>query len=268
MRVTGLHCFPLKSARGLSLQEARIDPWGVRGDRRWALLGSDGRAVTQRDCPVLATVDVRPMRTGIRLGAPGSAELGVDRPSGRRDKERIRVWGSVTEGVPADSAAHEWLSRLVGRPVTLLYMPDEIERPVDPRYGREGDRTGFADGYPILLTSEASLAVLNARLASAVPMDRFRPNLVVDGEIGFAEDEWAAIRAGSLTFRVVKPCPRCVVTTVDQRSGKRGVQPLRELATFRERDGRILFGQNLIPDGSGSVRVGDTVEVLELRREP
>jgi uncharacterized protein YcbX len=265
VRVTGLYRYPVKSARGVSLPEARLGWMGIEGDRRWAILGSDGKVITQRDCPALATLAVRRTRGGIRLSAPGCPDLAVDRPSPGSRSARIDIWGDVTEGVHADSHTGDWLLRFLGRQACLVFMPEEIQRSVDRRYGGPGDRVGFADGYPFLLTSEASLADLNARLDAPVPMDRFRPNLVVDGEAGFEEDDWVRIRVGKITFRVVKACPRCVVTTVDQRTGIPGREPLRALAEFRKRDGRVLFGQNLIHDQRGMLRVGDEVEVLERR---
>jgi uncharacterized protein YcbX len=144
-------------------------------------------------------------------------------------------------------------------------MPETTHRQVSLSYARSGDRVSFADGYPLLLTSEASLAELNQRLEGALPMDRFRPNIVVDGGEAFGEDDWARIRVGDTDFRVVKPCARCVVTTTDQQTGSRGKEPLRTLATFRTVDGKVLFGENLIHDGPGPLRTGDPVEVIERR---
>ena len=142
-------------------------------------------------------------------------------------------------------------------------MPADTIRPVNPAYGRPGDHVSFADGYPALLASEASLADLNSRLAAPVPMNRFRPNLVVDGTEAFAEDGWSRIRIGEVVFRVVKPCDRCVVTTIDQKTGKAGKEPLRTLSRYRKKDGKVYFAQNLIPDAPGTLRRGDPVEVLE-----
>ncbi len=146
-------------------------------------------------------------------------------------------------------------------------MPREVHRQVNLEFGRAGDRVSFADGYPLLLTSEASLSELNRRLETPVPMDRFRANLVVDGSDPFEEDRWARIRVGDVELRVVKPCARCVVTTTDQATGSRSREPLRTLATFRNEGGRVLFGENLIHDGPGRLRVGNRVDVLSTRSE-
>jgi uncharacterized protein YcbX len=266
MRVTGLFAYPLKSARGISLDEASLDGFGIRGDRRWAIVGPDCRIITQRDVHALAALVAQPVERGLVLCGPGGSSHRVDRPD-EGPREPVRVWESDTEGVSAGPEAEAWISRFMGRPGRIMYMPDSVRRPVARSFAEPGDRVGFADGFPLLLTTEASLAVLNDRLDAPVPMNRFRPNMVVDGEAPFGEDRWTVIRAGGTRFRVVKPCPRCVVITVDQRSGTAGKEPLRTLAEFRRRDedGKVLFGQNLIHDGPGVIRLGDVVEVVKTR---
>ena len=265
MRVTGLYVYPLKSARALSLAVATLDEFGIEGDRRWCLVGDNGRVITQRDCPALATLDVSPNEDGLELQTAGRPPLRVRRPERSREGYRVEVWGDRTGGLAVGAEADSWLEGLLKRPCRLLYMPPTTHRQVSLSYGRPGDRVSFADGYPLLLTSEASLAELNRRMDRTMPMDRFRPNLVIDGSEPFAEDGWARIQVGDTEFRVVKPCARCVVTTTDQRTGVRGKEPLRTLATFRNADGKVLFGENLIHDGPGPVRPGDPVEVLERR---
>jgi uncharacterized protein YcbX len=265
MRVTGLYVYPLKSARGLPLEEANLDAFGIEGDRRWCLTGGDGRVITQRDCPVLATLDVFPNEEGLELRAAGRRPLRVRRPEPGPGNHAVTVWEDLTAGLAVGGDADSWLADLLERPCRLVYMPETTNRQVSLSYGRSGDRVSFADGYPLLLTSEASLAELNQRMATVLPMDRFRPNIVVDGGEPFAEDDWARIRVGNKDFRVVKPCARCVVTTTDQQTGSRGKEPLRTLATFRTVDGKVLFGENLIHDGPGPLRTGDPVEVLERR---
>jgi hypothetical protein len=165
----------------------------------------------------------------------------------------------------AEPAAHAWFSRYLGFDCRLVYMDEAAHRPVDPQYAPEGREVSFADGYPLLLTAEASLADLNARLDAPVPMNRFRPNLVVAGGMAFAEDGWSRVRIGAVPFQVVKPCARCVVTTIDPQTAAQGKEPLRTLSRFRRRQGKVFFGENLIPEQPGIVRVGDPVEVLAWR---
>ncbi len=176
-----------------------------------------------------------------------------------------RVWDDLVESLPVSDGTDRWFSEFLGLRCRLVYLPDESVRPVDPAYGRPGDQVGLADGFPFLLISEASLADLNARLEGSVPMNRFRPNLVVRGCGPFAEDDWKLVRIGPIAFRVVKPSARCHITTVDQETAATGKEPLRTLARFRRCGTRVLFGQNLIHDKTGTLRINDTVEVIRVR---
>jgi uncharacterized protein YcbX len=179
----------------------------------------------------------------------------------------VAVWKSRFYAAAAGKQADGWLSRFLGRAVRLVYLDDPTRRDVDQDYGAPGDRVSFADGYPLLLTSTGSLEALGRWLTEdghePVPMNRFRPNVVVDGAPPWAEDRWRRIRIGSVSFRVAKPCGRCQVTTIDQMTAERGRQPLALLGQRRRFGKQLVFGQNMIPDGGGSIRVGDPVQVLE-----
>jgi MOSC domain-containing protein len=175
----------------------------------------------------------------------------------------VRVWADEVAAVDAGEGAARWLGRLLRQDCRLVFMPPQTRRPVDPHYARRGETVSFADGFPLLLVSEASLAALNARLAQPVPMNRFRPNLVVAGCEAFAEDRWRRIRIGALELDVVKPCSRCAIPAIDQATGQRDPEINRALAAFRRFEGQILFGQNLLHAGPGALRRGDPVEVLE-----
>ncbi len=179
----------------------------------------------------------------------------------------VAVWRSEIRAAAAGKHADDWLSDFLGRAVRLVYLDDPTRRPVDQDFGASGDRVSFADGYPLLLTSAGSLGELGRWLTEdghpAVPMNRFRPNVVVAGALPWAEDRWRRISIGSVTFRVVKPCGRCVVTTIDQATAQRGRQPLAMLGRRRRVGQQLVFGQNMIPDTPGSIRVGDRVQVLE-----
>ena len=176
--------------------------------------------------------------------------------------DSVTIWEDRCNAVTADPAAAEWFTGFLGTPCRLVRMPASTVRQVDLGWAVEGDRVGFADGFPFLLISQSSLDELNRRLDEPVPMDRFRPNVVVEGGEPFAEDGWAHVTMGEVGFRVVKPCARCVITTTDQLSGERGREPLRTLATYRRFGNKVLFGQNLIHNGTGVVRIGDSCEVM------
>jgi uncharacterized protein YcbX len=176
---------------------------------------------------------------------------------------RVRVWEDECEAVAPDPAADAWLSDFLGQPCRLVRMPDDIRRPVDASYGAPTDQVGFADGFPLLLISQASLDHLNARLATPLPMVRFRPNLVVAGTAPHEEDSWRRIRIGDCTLRVAKPCSRCIIPTIDPTTAQRSSEPLRTLMGYRRRDNKIFFGQNLLHDGPAELAEGMRVEVLE-----
>lgn len=263
MRLTGLFVYPLKSGRAVPHDTAELDWRGLVGDRRWMTVDDDGVLVSIREVPAFVTVEARVVAGGLALAAAGHGAIEVATPAAGAPRRRVTVWSQSMDAALVDPAASRWLAAVLGRDVALVHLPDDVVRPVPKHYGRPGDRVSFADGFPLLLTTEASLADLNARMAAPLPMDRFRPNLVIDGAAPWAEDGWKRIRIGGLTMRVAKECVRCVATTTDMQTGARGVEPLRTLATFRRGKDGVEFGQNLIPDEVGALRIGDPVEVIE-----
>lgn len=268
--VESIHVHPVKAFRGVSPREAVVEPWGLAGDRRWALIDHGGKVVTQREQPRLALAAAEPLTGGgLRLSAPGRPPLTVEVPEPAATVP-VNVFGTKVEGVPAGPAAHAWCSAYLGSEVRLVHMDDPAtRRPVDPEYALPGETVSFADGYPLLVTTVASLDALNSLIAQGpnahegpLPMNRFRPNVVVAGTEPWAEDHWTRIAVGEVVFRAPKPSGRCVVTTTDQATAVRGREPLRTLARHRRIGGRLLFGQNLVPLSPGTVRVGDPVRVL------
>ena len=263
IQVTALYYYPIKACRGIALREAHLDARGIVNDRRLMVVDPEGRFRTQRELPRMALIAPRLGDGSLILEAPGVEPLAI---SLRRDGARMRVaiWRDACEAVDQGDAAARWLTAFLEEPCRLVRIADDFVRRVDPAYAvSEADQVGFADGYPLLLTAEDSLADLNARMDAPLPMERFRPNVVVRGAAPFAEDAWRRIRLGALNATVVKSCARCTVTTVDQQTAERGKEPLRTLARFRHVPGTgVMFGQNVIHGGAGSIRVGDTVEVV------
>ncbi|MFD8303708.1 MOSC domain-containing protein [Streptomyces sp. NPDC059690] len=270
-RLQSIHVHPVKAFRGLAPREALVEPWGLAGDRRWALIDDGGRVVTQRQQPrlALAAAELLP-GGGVRLSAPGMDPLTVPvpRPQGT---VTVEIFGDKVEGVPAEQpAAHAWCSEYLGAGTRLVHMDDPaVRRPVEPEFALPGETVTFADGYPLLLTTVASLDALNSLIAQGahaaegpLPMNRFRPNVVVSGTTAWAEDDWARVAVGEVTFRVAKVCGRCVVTTTDQSTAQVGREPLRTLGRHRRLGNKLAFGQNLVPLDRGTIRVGDPVTVL------
>jgi uncharacterized protein len=268
MRLTSLHAYPVKGCHRVDHERATVQPWGLAGDRRWLIGDEEGRMLTQRDEPGLTRVYPSTVEGSLLLRADGHPELAVPAPAG--ELTMVAVWGTPVGLSRAGEDADAWLTALLDRKVRLYHLDDPTRRPVDPGYARPDDRVSLADGYPLLLTNSASLAALNDWLAEEspdewpLPMTRFRPNVVVDGAAAWAEDGWVGgrLRIGAVTFRAPKPCDRCVVTTTDQETGARGHEPLRTLARHRNVDQKLMFGLNLIPDGTGEIGVGDEVEFL------
>jgi len=254
-----------------------VEPWGLAGDRRWMVVEPDGRYVTQRQQPRLALVSAESLPDGgVRLSAEGREPLTVTAPGPGDpsvpppDAFPAKLARTEVEVVSAGADADAWFSNFLGTEVRLVHLDDPARRPLLPEYARGGETVSLADEFPLLLTTTASLHALNSLIAQGdhpdegpLPMNRFRPNVVIDGTAPWVEDDWRRIRIGEVVFRVPKPCSRCVVTTTDQSTGERGKEPLRTLARHRRVGDRLLFGQNMVPEGTGTLRLGDPVEILE-----
>ncbi|WP_330295035.1 MOSC domain-containing protein [Streptomyces sp. NBC_00503] len=271
MHVQALHVHPVKSVAGTAPDEAIVEPWGLSGDRRWAVVDGEGAVITQRQQPRLALASARPLGGGgIALSAPGMADLAVEVPE-PGTLEPVALFGKKIETVAAARAAADWFGAYLGVPAHLVHMDEPaVRRPVDPDYALPGETVSLADAYPLLITTLASLDALNSLIAQGdhpdegpLPMNRFRPNVVVSGAEAWAEDDWRRIAIGDAVFRGVRECGRCIVTTTDQVTAERGKEPLKTLAKHRRIGKSLAFGRQLVPVRLGTVRVGDEVRVLE-----
>ena len=258
--LSGLYVYPIKSCGGVALESATVSATGLRHDRRWMLVDEAGESISQRRLLRMALISVRFGPERLIVGAPGMPELEVPLQPETGDRVSVCVWGDAGHGVPVGDEADRWFGEFLVFPCRLIYKPDEDIRLVDSAYAKDGDQVGFADAFAFHLISAASLDDLNGRLRVPVPMNRFRPNLVVRGCEPYAEDRWGLVRVGAVAFRAAEPCPRCAVTTVGQMTGARGKEPLRTLATYRDSDERVLFGRYLIHGSPGTLRVGDPVQ--------
>lgn len=264
MKLTEIALHPIKSAGRILVDAATVDARGLRHDRRYMLVDANGKFLTQRQHPRMALLHVALDEGALTVSTAGRNSLSITDEMTLPERRLVTVWGEDVRGNTLPAEVDAWFSEFLGFECHLVHMAEEERRAVDPTYGQAGDIVSFADGFPFLLISENSLAELNARLAKPVSMAQFRPNLVVRADQAFAEDGWKRIRIGECEFELVKPCSRCVLTTVDPERGiaDPGREPLKTLSSYRRREGGVMFGQNLIARRLGTVRVGDEVEVL------
>jgi uncharacterized protein len=260
VRISGLFIYPIKACGGIALERSRVVARGLELDRRYMLIDRDGTFITQREVPKLCLVATALDASDFVLSAPGQADLAVSQLAAGNANVTCQVWGDTSSAV-LHAEGSRWFSQYLGDEVRLVYMPDTATRAVNPKRARPGDLVSFADAYPLLAISEASLGDLNTRLAAPVEMRRFRPNLVLSECQPFAEDRLTTFSIGDVSFRAAKRCERCTVTTIDPDSAERGKEPLRTLAQYRQEDGKVWFGMNLIHDGPGELRVGDALRL-------
>lgn len=278
MKLSEINIYPIKSLKGITLTEAKVEKRGLKYDRRWMLIDDKDVFFTQREFPKMATIAIELTENGLQISADGFENLFIPYQPTTNEKRKVRVWQSICDALVAENEINQWFSDVLRTNCQLVYMPDESKREINPLFNQNNDIVSFADGYPFLIIGENSLVDLNSRLENEIPMNRFRPNFVVQGSAAFAEDNWKKIHIGNTIFRTTKPCERCVITTVDQYRGFfTGKEPLKTLANYRlsqdvfpsnfESFGltknAVLFGQNLIAENFGeTIKVGDEIKIL------
>lgn len=265
MRLSEIWIYPVKSLGGIRLKEAKTEQKGLQYDRRWLIIDETNTFITQRVFHQMALIDVSLQAEGLRMFQRNDPENGIIAPYEPFSAEKlsVKIWDDVAEAVTVLDEADAWLSAQLEQSVRLVMMPESTQRKADPKYAKNGEIVSFADGYPFLVISQASLDDLNTRLEEPISMVRFRPNFVISESAPFEEDQWKRIRIGELDFEIVKPCARCVLTTVDPSTGQKGHEPLKTLASYRRVNNKVLFGQNLVASNFGIVREGDELNVIE-----
>ena len=275
LRLTRILVYPLKGAGGCDLLEAEFDEFGIPGDRRWMLTDPDGHFLSQRTHPRLSLLQTHPAPPGasrsgfsFSLSAPGLGEFELS-PGPSDVWLDVQVHKDRFPALAGYGEADALFSDFLGEACRLVFIPIDVHRPVDREWA-PGHRVGLADGYPLHLTTEESLEDVGRRLSQTTDMLSYRPNLVVAGGEPWEEDEWRLLGIGGSKVGIVKPCARCPVITVDQRTRVRGREPLCSLGAFRKWEGKVFFGQNAVVERAGSFRVGDDVHILERgsRRPP
>jgi len=267
LRLSALYRYPLKSAKAEALQQIGLDKLGLDGDRRWMLVDeASGRFLTQRTVGQMSQLSALwNADGGLALNAPGHSTINVGLPSADAELRGITIFKDTLRVPDAGDEAGAWVSEFIGKPTRLVQIPLDRARTTQSGYGRDDDQVAFADGFPLLLIGQASLQDLSSKVGRPLEMLRFRPNLVIEGSDAFAEDGWKRIRIGDVEFRVVKPCSRCILTTIDPQTGERSTdrEPLATLQKYRAQADGAMFGQNLVNDGNGRLEVGMPVTILE-----
>lgn len=278
MNVSEINIYPVKSLGGISLNEAVVEKRGFQFDRRWMMTDKNSEFFTQREFPKMATLSISIKKDCLEISDSANEKIEVPFDFEKGELKKVRVWQSVCDAFVLPENVNQWLSDRLETECQMVYMPDESEREINKFFRQHDEIVSFADGYPFLIIGENSLNELNKRLDSKLPINRFRPNIVVSDSEAFAEDRWKKIQIGKTVFRSTKPCARCVVTTVEQNRGEfEGKEPLKTLADFRQAKdvfpgefesldlnaNAVLFGQNLVAENFGGIiKVGDEVKIL------
>ena len=270
IRLTEIIIYPVKGMSGIPVNTTRLTPRGLEFDRRWMVVNQQGQFLSQRTHPMLATIVPRISANSIELSQPQHEKVSIPLQGIEGDRVQVKIWKDECFAVCAHTMVNEWITGILETPAKLVYMPDDVFRGIDTEYRvNEDDIVSFADGYPMLMISRPSLEDLNRHLVNKneapVPMNRFRPNFVADGCEAYAEDRWESITIGNTCFHGVKPCSRCIVTTIDQGTGVRGTEPFQTLREYRRKNNKVFFGQNLIPcknTDHAVIHTGDGIEIL------
>lgn len=266
--ISRLFIYPIKSLGGIALPQAQVTPRGLQHDRRWMLVDDDNRFMSQRTTPQMALFKLSLAEDGVEVAHSSTSDVfKVPFRPQTQEQLTVTIWDDTCTGTRVSDAADAWFSQKLETNCRLVYMDDDSLRPVDPRYAKPEHITSFADAYPMLLISEASLQDLNNRLADPVDFDRFRPNIVISGTNPYHEDELVHFTISGINFYGVKPCARCVMVGVNQQTAEVYSEPLKTLSSYRRFGKKVFFGQNLIHEGVGTIKTGDELQIIKLDSE-
>ena len=265
LTVTELYIYPIKSLGGIAVNSASLTDRGFENDRRWMLVDTNNQFLSQREVNAMALLKVQLTEQGllVKNSSVTGAELLVPFQPATDETFTVTVWSSHCRAQRVSDAADAWFSKQLGMACKLVYMPDSTHRYVDSRYAHSKEITSFSDAYPLLLISQASLDELNSRLPAPISMNRFRPNIVFNGGTPFLEDSMKHFEINGITLFGVKPCSRCVITTIDQQTGEKSKEPLKTLSSYRLKYNKTYFGQNVVYEGKGVISIGDVITIRE-----
>jgi uncharacterized protein YcbX len=268
LKVSELYLYPVKSLGGIKVEQAIITDMGFEYDRRWMLIDNNNRFLSQREIAKMALLKVSLEPSGLKItDTTNHTNILIPYEPSTNEFVQVIVWDDICTGQLMGAEADKWLSNALNLECRLVYMPDGCERFTDPRYTPAESITSFSDAYPFMMIGQASLDNLNNKLVKALPVDRFRPNIVFTGGTEFMEDTMNSILINNIPFYGVKLCARCNIPTIDQNNMETSKEPLKTLATYRAKSHKIYFGQNLICGDKGMVSVGDAITVLNTHTE-
>lgn len=268
IKIKSLHIYPIKSLGGIELSQTKVERRGLQHDRRWMLIDESGRFISQREYHSLAllqpSIEGEFLNIEDRSGRMDPLKISMEEP--QTEPIKVTIWDDECLAKPLGESISQWFSAFMNKSVRLVYMHKGSQRIADQRYAPQPDDVvSFADGYPMLVISQESLDLLSKKVGAEIPMNRFRPNMVLTGLEPHGEDTLAEVSINGLKLYGVKPCARCVMTTIDQQTAEKGKEPLKTLASYRKTGAKILFGENFIPEIEGQITVGDSVEVLRFK---
>ncbi|MBV1908914.1 MAG: MOSC domain-containing protein [Kangiellaceae bacterium] len=264
MNLSEIFIYPIKSLAGISLNNSDVKPLGLVNDRCLMLVDENGMFITQRKYPQLALISNTQIGNIVIVKAPNLGALEISETSFAGAKKIVKVWKDECDSFIAEDIVNQWFSDFLNSPVVMVKYDHVRPRATDPGFSQDSDIVSFADGFPLLMISQASLDDLNSKLDDPVSMSNFRPNIVVEGGDAYQEDQWRSVRIGEVEFDLVKQCSRCILTTVDPNTGIKhpAREPLKTLTNYRKTDSGVMFGMNLIPRNIGKIQVGQGVEIL------
>ena len=269
LTISQLSIYPIKSAKGVDLEQFSLSNTGPEFDRCWMVIDNNGKFVTQRKHPRMCLIETRLTTDSLCLNAPNMPELLIPlehSQSQYKDPQALltsTVWGSEVKGYDCGKSAAQWLSDFLKLSCRLIAMPEESQRKVDTDYAKHGELVAYADGFPLLIVSQASLDNFNSKLDSPISMERFRPNIVISGCEAYAEDSWKVIRIGDIEISLVKPCSRCIIPSIDPQTAQKQMQVNDALIKYRRNERKTYFGQNAIHHKFGQLSIGDKVSVVQ-----
>ncbi|MGZ4996383.1 MAG: MOSC domain-containing protein [Methylobacter sp.] len=267
--LSGIFIYPVKSLAGISANSWPVTERGFQHDRKWMIIDNDRQFLSQRKLPKMALIKTALTDKNLILSAPGMENLSLPLEPVNGHIISSTIWHDQCDARSVSADADQWLSDFLKLDCRLVYQPDEIIRPVDPDYAKPTDKVAFSDGFPFLIISENSLVALNNEMQLNLPMNRFRPNLVISDCSAYEEDSWREISIGAIDFRLPKPCSRCSILTIDQETAQTGKEPLTTLNRTRKWQNNVYFGQNALHDQCGQLAVGDAVHIkLTGTRQP